>query len=249
LIATLNSKDFINWSDPPEWLDYGGAPEEHLYNDCILPYFRAPHIYLGMIMRLVPGRRWVPNHPEAEISDAVFMSSRDGVHFDRSFMEGWIRPGLDPQHESWLHGNTAPAWGLLATAPGELSVYWIDHGQQLKSVPRLQRGTLRTDGFVSIRAPYGGGELTTRPLRFAGRELVMNFSTSAAGSVRFEMQNPAGKAIPGFALEDCPEIFGDRIDQVVAWKQGSDVRKLSGQPVRLRVVMRDADLYSIQFRP
>ena len=63
LIATLTSKDFIHWSDPPIWLDYGGAPEEHLYNDCILPYFRAPHLYLGMIMRLVPGRRWVENHP------------------------------------------------------------------------------------------------------------------------------------------------------------------------------------------
>lgn len=248
LIATLTSKDFIHWSDPPIWLDYGGAPEEHLYNDCILPYFRAPHIYLGMIMRLVPGRRWVQNHPEAEITDAVFMSSRDGVHFDRSFMEGWIRPGLDPQRESWLHGNTAPAWGLLATAPGELSVYWVDHGQQLGSIPQLQRGTLRTDGFVSVHAKYDGGEFTTKPLSFTGGELVMNFSTSATGSVRVEIQDADGKPIPGFTLDDCPEIYGDQIDQVVTWQQGSDVNKLAGQPVRLRFLMKDADLYSIQFR-
>jgi hypothetical protein len=247
-IATLTSKDFIDWSDPPEWLDYAGAPEEHLYNDCILPYFRAPHIYLGMIMRLVPGRRWVQDHPEAEISDAVFMSSRDGVHFDRSFMEGWIRPGLDPQRESWLHGNTAPAWGLLATAPGEMSVYWNDHGQQLGSTPQLQRGVLRTDGFVSIHAKYAGGEFITKPLSFTGRELVMNFSTSAVGSVQVEIQDAVGKPIKGFAAADCDPIYGDAIDQVVVWKGGSDVSSLAGKPVRLRFCLKDADLYAIRFQ-
>jgi hypothetical protein len=253
-IERLTSKDFLNWSDPPEWLEYsgvpGGVPQEHLYTCCILPYFRAPHINLGFIMRLVGGRMWNPEHPEHEISDAVFMSSRDGLHFDRTFMEGWIRPGIDPKRESWVHCNTAPAWGLLETAPGELSVYWTDHYGQSKpySIPQLQRGTLRTDGFVSVQAKYDGGDFTTKPLTFEGRELVMNFSTSAAGSVRVEIQDQAGNAIPGFALADCPEFYGDAIEEVVKWKGGSDVSALAGQSVRLHFVMKDADLYSIRFR-
>jgi hypothetical protein len=247
-IARLTSEDFRHWSDPPEWLDYGGAPEEHLYNPTILPYFRAPHLYLGLIMRLVPGRVWVPEHPEHEISDAVFLSSRDGLHFDRGFMEAWIRPGLDPHRQSWIHGNTAPAWGLLETAPGELSVYWIDHSGQLQSMPQLQRGTLRTDGFVSVHAGYAGGEFTTKPLTFEGDELALNFSTSAVGSVRIEMQDEAGNALPGFALAECPEIYGDAIEEVVKWQGGADVRALAGKPVRLRFVMKDADLYALQFR-
>jgi hypothetical protein len=200
-------------------------------------------------MRLVAGRVWVQQHPEHEISDAVFMSSRDGLHFDRSFMEAWIRPGLDPRRESWIHCNTDPALGLLETAPGELSVYWIDHYGQPGSVPQLQRGTLRTDGFVSMHAKYAAGEFTTKPLRFAGRELVMNFSTSAVGSVRVELQDAAGKPIPGFTLADCPEIYGDAIDEVVKWKAGSDVSKVAGQAIRLRFVMKDADLYASEFRP
>ena len=54
--------------------------------------------------------------------------------------------------------------------------------------------------------------------------------------------------MPGFALADCPEIYGDAIEEVVEWKSGSDVSALAGQVVRLRFVMRDADLYSIRFR-
>ncbi|MDA1018484.1 MAG: hypothetical protein O3A00_29010 [Planctomycetota bacterium] len=103
------------------------------------------------------------------------------------------------------------------------------------------------DGFVSVRADSQGGEMHTRPLVFSGKRLEMNFSTSAAGSIQVEIQDALGKPIPGFALEDCPEIYGDRIQQEVAWKQGSDVSQLAGQPVRLRFVMNDADLYAIQF--
>lgn len=251
-IERLTSPDFLNWSDPPEWLEYSGtsgeAPNEHMYTCCIIPYFRAPHVSLGLINRLVPDRPWSPTHPETEISDAVFMSSRDGLRFDRSFMEAWIRPGLDPKRESWVHSNTTPAWGILPTASEQLSVYWVDHYGQHNSVPQLQRGTLRTDGFVSVHARYAGGEFTTKPLIFKGREFIMNYSTSAVGSVRVELQDESGTPIPGFALADCPAIYGDAIEEVVKWNSGSDVSALAGKPIRLRFVMTDADLYSIRFR-
>jgi hypothetical protein len=66
--------------------------------------------------------------------------------------------------------------------------------------------------------------------------------------VQVEIQDPAGKPIPGYGLADCPEIFGDELERVVAWKGGADVGKLAGKPVRLRFVMKDADLYAIRFR-
>jgi hypothetical protein len=43
-------------------------------------------------------------------------------------------------------------------------------------------------------------------------------------------------------------LIGDDVERVVSWKAGTDVRKLEGQPVRLHVTMKDADLYSIKFR-
>ena len=48
-------------------------------------------------------------------------------------------------------------------------------------------------------------------------------------------------------MADCPEIFGDQIEQVVVFKTGSDVSRLAGRPIRLRFVLKDADLYSFQF--
>jgi hypothetical protein len=64
-----------------------------------------------------------------------------------------------------------------------------------------------------------------------------------------ELQTPHGKPIDGFALADCGEIYGDQLDRTVAWKGKNDVSRLAGTPVRLHFVLKDADLYSIQFRP
>jgi hypothetical protein len=111
---------------------------------------------------------------------------------------------------------------------------------------RLRRYTIRIDGFVSLQASLSGGECVTRPFTFSGNKLVINFASSAAGSVRVELQDINGKPLDGFRLQDCPEIFGDDIHRVVSWKS-NDVSKLAGQPVRLRVVLKDADLYSFQF--
>jgi hypothetical protein len=55
--------------------------------------------------------------------------------------------------------------------------------------------------------------------------------------------------MPGFTLDDCAELFGDEIDRTVEWKSGADVGKVAGKTVRLRFVLKDADLYSLKFRP
>ena len=143
-------------------------------------------------------------------------------------------------------------WGIVETrshlqgAPNELSFYVSEAGRQ-ENGNRLRRYTLRIDGFVSVNAPLAGGELVTKPLRFEGNQLEINFSTSAAGSVRVEIQDANGDPIPGFTLADCNEQFGDEIDRVVSWKQGTDVSGLSDKTVRLRFEPKDADLYSFQF--
>jgi len=99
-----------------------------------------------------------------------------------------------------------------------------------------------------VHAGADVGELLTRPLRFTGKELVVNYSTSAAGSVRVEVQDASGKPIPGFTLADSRNLVGDAIEQLVSWTKGSDVSSLAGQSVRLRFVMHEADLFAIQFR-
>lgn len=259
-VATAHSPDFLRWAERVD-LEYPGAADEELYTNAVVPYPRAPHILFGFPMRYVASRsmldvqgfpeKWrtaVPGEDNG-ICDGLFMTSRDGVRFHR-WGEALIRPGLQP--DCWLTRNMMTAVGLVSTAsdmseaPAELSIY-VAEGFWRPDSARLRRYTVRTDGFVSVHADSQGGEMLTRLLTFSGDSLEINFSTSAAGSVRVEVQDTEGKPISGFALEDCPEMFGDQIAHTVAWKQGGDLGQLAGQPVHLRFVLRDADLFAIRF--
>lgn len=246
-IVTCTSDDFFDWSEP-RWLQYPGAPDEHLYTNQINPYPRAPHIYIGFPKRFMPERR-VFEHQYKGVSDAVFMSSRDGVSF-RRWGEAFIRPG--PQPERWLNRNNMINCGFAQTAApyagvsDELSFYSIE-GYYRGEACRMRRYTLRLDGFVSLRAPLAGGEALSRPLVVGGAELRLNYATSAAGSVQIEVQDAAGKALPGFGLDDCPAAYGDETDGVIRWNEGSDLGRLAGQTVRLRLRLADADLYALRW--
>ena len=63
-----------------------------------------------------------------------------------------------------------------------------------------------------------------------------------------ERPTPAGGIHPLDRLADCPEKFGDEIEGVMNWNAGSGVGELAGRSVRLRVVLKDADLYAFRFR-
>ena len=236
-MAYSQSDDFIHWSEPV-LIDFGDSPMEHLYFNTALPYFRAPHLYLGFPMRLVyrPGS-------ESDQSETVFLFSRDGKHFSRRYMEAFLRPGLEERN--WQPHSNMMAWGILPTSEAEMSMYYTDSGPPTKHLRRL---ILRTDGFVSIRAPYAGGELTTRPILFSGNRLIINASTIADGSIGVEIQDVDGNVLEGYSLNECEEFVGDRITHKMSWTGGSDLNQWVGKPVRLRIVMQDCDLYSIRFQ-
>ena len=84
---------------------------------------------------------------------------------------------------------------------------------------------------------------------FSGASLVLNFATSSIGSVRVELLDDYSQPLAGFSAADCDELVGDQLGQTVTWKHPADVARLAGRSVRLRFVMRDADLYSFQFKP
>ena len=242
-VRHCTSDDFIHWTRPTlVQFDSPLSMDEQLYTNGVQPYFRAPHIYIGLPKRFAPFRHKVMEYLTG-VSDGGFMTSRDGVHW-KLWREAFIRPSLD--RKTWVNRNNGPAWGMLETAPGEISVYWVEG--YISEECELRRGTVRTDGFVSVNAAYAGGELLTRPLTFEGRDLVINYSTSAFGSVQVEVQDEAGSPLDGYSLAQCPVIYGDAIEHTVSWEGGSDVSALAEGPVRLRFVLKDADLYSIRFR-
>jgi len=179
-----------------------------------------------------------------DCSDGVFMTSRGGGLYDRTFMDGFLKPGLGL--ENWTSRTNYPALNVVQTGPGEMSLYVNqNYGQP---TAHLRRYSLRLDGFASLHADYGGGEMLTKPFTFTGTELELNFATSAAGSIRIEIQDAAGQPLPGFTLADSLGTIGNELQRSVQWKGGSDVSSLAGKPVRLKFVLKDADLFSLRFK-
>jgi hypothetical protein len=238
-----------------------------LYTNQVTPYHRAPHLFLGFPTRYID-RGWTAaaqhlprlayrqiraagsRREGTALTDGMLMASRNGQHF-RIWPESFLRPGLR-QTDTWFYGDMYQCWGLVETAsaladgPPELSLYVTERTLQ-EFAAQIRRYTLRLDGFASAWAPLAGGGVLTPLVTFAGRRLEVNYSTSAAGSLRIELQDPNGYPIPGFSLADCDELYGDCLDQRVSWAGRSELGGLVGTPLRLRFELRDADLFSFQF--
>lgn len=265
-IARTTSPDLVHWTNPQR-MSFGDTPLEHLYENRTHPYPRAPHLYIAYPMRFVPGRRVLSdetfvrlgvlpsyvNHvgiPSGlrtipnEVSDTVLMTSRGGYRYDRTFMEAFVRPGSD--EGNWVSRNGIAATGTVVTGPAEMSIYVGQHYMQPTAY--VGRFTLRLDGFASWHAPYAGGEVVTKPIKVSGNRLIVNGATSAAGSVRVEVQTEDGEPIPGYTLSESAEMVFDSIEYPVRWVARTGLESLVGQTVRLRFVMKDADLYALRFR-
>ncbi|MEO2014892.1 MAG: glycosyltransferase family A protein, partial [Fuerstiella sp.] len=255
--------------------DDPSGDHHQFYTNGVQSYYRAPHLLLGFPQRYsdrgwtastdaLPGldhRRKLaakragggrPTRDGTALTDVMLMASRDGQQF-YVWPEAFVRPGIQRAGSWWYDGGCN--WyvrGLVETrspyegAPPELSLY-LTEKNNARGPARLRRHTLRLDGFASVHATLEGGQLVTRPLVFAGSRLEINFATSAAGSLRIEIQDENGQPIPGFELAECQLQYGDQLDRIVSWKSGPDVSKLAGKPIRLRVELKDANLYAMQF--
>jgi hypothetical protein len=190
-------------------------------------------LFLSFPKRFITTRKKVPEHEGPGVSDAVFMSSHDGVNWDRPFLEAWVRPG--PDLKNWTDRNNMTANGIIESSDTEWSLYISEHYRHADH--RIRRLSVRKQGFASMHADAKGGEFTTHPLKFTGKNLMLNYSTSAAGSIQIDALDESGKVVATM-----PELYGDDFEA-----NALDVSKLAGQTIQLRVKMTDADLYALRF--
>ena len=215
------------------------------------------------------GKHIAEFHQQAPVNagalDTRFATSRDGIKWRRYDHRPWVGLGMKGEFDS---KRIYMVYGIVpALNHRELYMYYLgtsethgwnrnDENNRLLTAAGLaptepnaiSRVVLRRDGFVSVRAPFAGGEFTTPLLRFEGDQLLLNVDTSASGELRVELLDDQGRPIPGYALADCDLIHtANEINRVVKWKGQSTVGALAGKPVRLHFVMRDVDLYAFQF--
>ncbi len=261
-IATIESKDFKTWTDP-QLLIFDDGEDIPLYTNNVMPYYRAPQLYIGSPTRYNNRFKWSNSFEElggkehrklrmemsprygTVVTDCVFIVSRDGKIFHR-FGEAFMRP--EPENDlNWLYGDCYPARGFALTpskvpgAPDELSLYLPGYCWMVEPV-QLLRYTIRIDGFASVHAGAKEAMVVTKPFTFTGSEMHINFATSARGYVYVTLIDADGNRYPS-----C-ETFGNAIDRKVLFDDPEAVSKLAGKPVYLEFRMMDADVYSMQFR-
>ena len=256
-VSRSTSDDFLHWSEPVE-MDSGDVPLEEFYTPAITPYFRAPHLYVGLPSRFMGGQDALTLEEKkvsgvAEVylpkglgfNDMPLITLRDGVRCDRTFVETFLPPGIGAKN--WTSRANYPAFGIVPTPDSDTHFSMYVNKDTGYPSAHLARYTLRNDGFISVHASSEVGELITKPFQFSGKRLELNYATSAPGSISVEIQDALGKPLPGFTLSEGKVLVGDKIDQTYTWEQGADVSALAGKTIRLRFVMRLADLYSFQF--
>ena len=242
-IQSCESKDCRHWSAPTPNA-YAGGADEHLYTNAVTPCPGAEHILLSFPMRFVEERARALVRGSRGVSDAVFMTSRDGVLWDRRHMDSLADGGLDER--SWTQRSNMVTRGILRTGD-EFSLYvtkrycWED--------ARLVRFAARPFGFSALEAGAEGGALRTKPVTFSGNALRVNYATAAPGSLRAGLIDPeTGRFIEGFSPDDCEEAFGDALDEPLRFAGGS-LAPLSGKPVAVQFSLRLARLYAFRFGP
>jgi hypothetical protein len=236
-IRTATSPDFVNWQPHADLTYPEGTPIQHLYTNAVQKYFRAPHIFVGFPTRFLPD--------EGQRVEPILMISRDGVRFVRYHEP--VVPETAPADRQGNRSNYM-TWGMLSLPgrPDEISVYATE--AYYGSVPgRVRRFVYRLDGFVSLRAGADGGEVITKPLTFDGASLILNYAASEGGAVQVELQDDNGTPIDGFAAADSAVLNDDSVRATVSWNSSGDVSTLADKPIRIRLVARNADVYSLRF--
>lgn len=240
-IFVRTSLDLQNWSKG-KYLNYDktGIHLYEMYTNGIQKYYRNPKILIGLPNRYCISR---DNEISQEISDTLFMTSRDRLNWKR-YDYAFLKPGHN--HERWDRArNNMIVLGLIEK---EDEIIFLSNEGYYGPKNSLRYYSLRIDGFTRLRSRGQVGELITKRITFKGKNLCINFSTSAAGWLKFELLNDDNGVIEGYDKDDCELCFGDEIKKEVKWKNDyKDLIHLNDKVVKLKIYIFDGDLFSFQF--
>ena len=234
-IQSYVSTDFLHWSRPV-MNEYDVGDIDQLYTNAASQIPGAEHILISIPMRFEANRRFVPQDGNEEdcspypgISDSVLMTSRDGMHWNKTLRDAWIRPNLALRE--WTQRNFIALAGVIESGDDflvyiEKHYMWDDGGIYAYRLPRHR--------FISVYADNDGGSITTKPMVFESEDIYLNYSTSAYGYVKLRILNDAGEEL--FASG---EIFGNELNRKL------HIDGIVGKCGRILLEMKEADVYAI----
>lgn len=185
-----------------------------------------------------------------KINEVCVGFSRDGFHWTRPDRRAFC--GVSEKEGDWNWGNVQSTGGCCLVV-GDKLYFYVSGRQGVKGAKANGRcttglATLRRDGFASMDAGAGEGSLTTRPLRFHGKHLLVNVA-APRGSLRAEVLDEQGNPITPFTAGNCVAVAADSTKAAVKWKGAADVSALSGRVVRMRFHLTQGSLYAFWISP
>jgi hypothetical protein len=241
----LAKDPFWPGAKPPGWvgadsLDVSGLKNVacQLYNLDCTPY---ESLMLGFfsIWRGDP----YPGRP-GKVNEVCMGYSRDGW--------SWTRPDRKPvcpvcpeaeiAKGKWNAHNVQSCGGGCLIVGDELYIY--SSGRATKGVyTGLWR--MRRDGWASMD---GTGELTTRPVKFAGKRLFSNVAASE-GELTAEVLDEKGAPVAPFTAANCTPVKADATRAEVKWKGAADLSALAGKSVAFRFQLKKGSFYAFWVSP
>jgi hypothetical protein len=236
-IGRSESSDFRSFSPSSMILEPTPdmLPSESLYTNCRTSIPGAPdsHVMFPAI--------W-----NASIDDTTriaMAASHDGALWH------WVPGGNILQTQPFGQWNGGCIWALpeLIELPnGDWALPYQAHNVPHK-YPRGQRVggmgyALWPKGRMVALVAEDVGEFTIIPIIAPGRRLKINALTLRTGWIKI-----AANGVEGRSLEDSLPIVGDQPWTRVAWKSGEDLGVEPGQMVTLRIQLKQAELFGLEF--
>jgi hypothetical protein len=185
-----------------------------------------------------------------KVNEVCVGYSRDGFHWSRPDRRAFCP--ISDTKGTWNYSNVQSAGGCCLVVGDKLYFYVSGrkgaHGTIVDGECSTGLAILRRDGFSSLDAGEKEGTLTTRPVKFSGKQLFVNVN-SAKGAMAAEVLDENGKVIAPFSKENCTPITADITIQPVSWKGAADLASLAGKPVQFRFYLRDGSLYAFWVSP
>ena len=182
--------------------------------------------------------------------------SYNGLNWYRSPREAFI-----PTREyGELGGGQVYAMEMLRTLDDKL--LFLVHGSwgEHASYPDMQKAgfntrgvfapmlyDMRLDGFCSMKTWGKDGLLRTKTVIPQSGELSLNVRTTKHTAVRVQiLDGVTGEPLPGYTLDEAIPMTGDYLFAKPRWQTRQDVSELVGKPIRIEVMMREAELFAIR---
>jgi hypothetical protein len=232
-VARVESTDFLHWSEPELVLAADDRDPNGLQINS-MPIDLYEGLYIGLMELFVPPTK-------VHAGNMQLAMSRDGQHWTRVCDRfNFLEQGTG---DDWDNGGGIRPGSGLIIHHDRVMMHYCGGRHVAESVGLA---TWRRDGFVSMHSGPEGGELLSTAFICTGSQLHLNIDASD-GEVIVQICNHQGKPQPDWAVSALSApLRGDSTDTVVNWPN-SDLSTLIGQPITLRVRLRNGDLYSFWF--